>query len=263
MIRAFFNLKDLPFAKNICKDLLFASASFAEANKRLDYIKDNRGIFLLTGDPGVGKTTLVRSFLANLSSNYEAFYIPLATVSVFDFYHQLNTYLHKDFCHRKSALFASIQDAIKNLVTNRKVVPILIFDEAHLLKPDNFYELQLILNFDQDSTTPAIVILIGQSHLRDKLARSILVSFNQRITLKYHLIPLNKQETCNFIAHAMKIVGGSDALFSSQALEAVFNNSQGNIRLITKIASKSLFAAAYSNNSLVSEEHVFAATSEI
>jgi type II secretory pathway predicted ATPase ExeA len=264
MIPLHFNLKDIPFKKDCPTDSLFESSVFAEGAKRLDHIRTHRGLFLLTGDPGSGKTTLLRHFHHSLNENaYRTFYIPLATVTVMDFYRQLNHVLGGTRTHRKSEFFRNIQEGIKALVQNRKMVPVFIFDEAHLMKNENFSELQIILNFDFDSVMPAIVVLAGQSHLRDRLSREIFTSFDQRISLKYHLIPLGKQECAEYIHSALKQVGGNESIFSANALEAIFNNTQGNLRGIANLATKALLATALAKKNTVTEEEVFQASKEV
>jgi type II secretory pathway predicted ATPase ExeA len=264
MILIHFNLKDMPFKKDCPTDTLFTSSVFQEGVTRLDHIREHRGVFLLTGDPGSGKTTLLRHFHSHLNQNaYHTFYIPLATVTVMDFYRQLNHALGGTGTYRKADLFRNIQEGIKTLVQNRKIVPVFIFDEVHLMKNENFTELQILLNFEFDSVMPAIVILAGQSHLRDRLSREIFRSFDQRIALKYHLIPLGKKECTEYIHNGIKRVGGMDSIFSANALEAIFNNTQGNLREIASLATKALLATAIAKKNTVSEEEVFQASKEV
>jgi general secretion pathway protein A len=264
MIRSLFNLKKLPFQKDIPVDSLFESKSFKEASLRLDYIKENRGFMLITGEPGAGKSTLLRAFSDSLNTNsYKFFYIPLATVSILDFYRQLNFYLTGTRLSKKAQLFESIQEGIKNLVKSNKKVPVIIFDEVHLLKNENFNELQIIFNFDFDSLNPAIVILAGQSHLRDRMARDILASFRQRISIKHHMLELSKEQLTDFINHSMKYVGSSDTIFSDSAIEAIYNYTRGNIRETSNLALKSLYAAGTIGNLQVTEEEVFRASKEV
>ena len=249
MIRIHFNLKDIPFKKDCHPDNLFRSSIFVEGVKRFEHIREHRGLFLLTGDPGSGKTTLLRYFHNSLNENaYQTFYVPLATVSVTDFYRQLNHKLGCEKAHRKADLFRNIQEGIKALVQNRKIVPVFIFDEVHLMKNENFSELQIILNFDFDSVMPAIIVLAGQSHLRDRLSRDIFTSFDQRITLKYHMTPLVKNECTDYIHSALKQVGGTESIFSANALEAIFNNTQGNLREVANLTTKALLATAIAKN---------------
>ena len=237
MIKSFFKLKTYPFAKDISSQNVFRSNVFNELSSRLDYIKKNRGLLLLTGEPGVGKTVAVRAFVESLNPNlYFSSYIPLATVSQIEFYRQLNIKLTGNFLHRKVDLFNSIQHSIKDLVTNQKKVPVIIIDEAHLLKPENLYEIQIILNFDIDSTNPAIFIMIGQSHLRDKITQPIHISLNQRFSMKYHVIPMNKIETVDYINHRLTICGAKHNIFSDSACEAIFQNTGGVPRNIDNIA---------------------------
>lgn len=182
MIEVFFSLTGVPFNKSIKPEELFLSEPTKELLSRLEYMKQQRGIMLITGEPGTGKTTILRAFIDKLSQlSYQIFYVPLSTVNVLDFYRQINYYLGGEPLHLKSRLFTSIQKAIKDFVTHTKKIPIIIFDEAHLLKNENFFELQIISNFNMDSSDPALFILLAQSHLRDRLQRSFLSSFNQRI----------------------------------------------------------------------------------
>ncbi len=91
MIEAYWNLKGKPFDKAIKPQQLFISNNHAELMSRLDYIKNNRGLMLITGQPGVGKTTALRAFVSQLSElSFTTFYFPLSTVNVNDFYRQIN-----------------------------------------------------------------------------------------------------------------------------------------------------------------------------
>ena len=125
-------------------------------------------------------------------------------------------------------------------MTHTKKIPLIILDEAHLLKNENFFELQIMTNFNMDSTDPAIFVLAAQSHLRDRLARSFLNSFNQRIQLKYHLIPLQKDEVEPYLNHHLSLKGCQKSPFSQAAIEAIYKNSGGVPRLIGSLALKTM-----------------------
>ncbi|MEW6009623.1 MAG: AAA family ATPase [Candidatus Omnitrophota bacterium] len=264
MIKTFFKFKNIPFAKDIPTKQIFLSNSLKELLSRFDYLKQHRGLMLLTGQPGVGKSLALRSFVDSLNPNlYFIVYLPLTTISELEFYRQLCFQLTGQTYHRKTTCFNTMQNAIIDLVKNNKKVPVIIIDEAHLLLPQNLHEIQIILNFDIDSTDPALFILSGQTHLKDIISRPVHKSLNQRFSLKYTLMPLEKQEIKNYIIHHLSLVGCKEQLFSDSAIEALYLNSAGNPRDLGNLALKALTAAASLKKSNISEEEVYAASKEI
>ncbi len=250
MYRAFYQLQKTVNYKNIPVEHLFCSTGFKEAQARLDYMKDKGGFVLVNGASGVGKTTLLRSFVESLDSKFfKIAYAPLATVSVSDFYRQLAYLLCGQTLYKKDLLFRTIQHTIMEMAVNKKTIPIIIFDDAHFLKNENFFELQLLSNFNFDSLSPALFILIAQPHLQERLRRPVFDSFYQRISIKINLQPLSSQETHQFIAHVLKNASGSSSvhvssrnehLFTSQAIELILKRSGGIPRIITTIMEQAL-----------------------
>ncbi len=263
MIESYYNLKKLPFKKDIHHEDIFYSYASKECKERLEYMKQKRGIMLITGMPGVGKTLHIRSFVEKLNPNlYKALYIPLATVNTLDFYRQLCVKLGGEVQWKKSQLFESIQNSIKDYVSNNKKIPVIVFDEAHLCKNENFYELQIITNFNMDSADPALFILLGQPHLRDRLLRPIHQSFNQRISLKFHLPPLSKDETTAYIKHHLSLAGVSEPIFNENAIGALYQNSNGIPRIINDLAKKTMMIGASEKKDTLTEEDVYLASQE-
>jgi len=264
MIEAFYNLKRLPFQKDMPPKDMFVCPPTEELSKRLEHMKHKRGIMLVTGTPGTGKTLHVRAFVERLNPNlFKPVYTPLATVNIVDFYRQLSVLLGGESFYRKSQLFDSIQNSIRTYVVNNKKIPVIIFDEAHLLKIDNFYELQIITNFNMDSSDPALFILIGQPHLRERLLIPVLQPFNQRISLKYHLPALTKEETASYIHHHLALAGMKAPLFNENALNAVYQNSGGIPRMVNALCIKTMTLGAIEKKDALSEDEVFRATHEI
>jgi general secretion pathway protein A len=264
MFEAYWNLNGKPFDKTIKPENLFMSKNLAELSSRLDYMKNNRGIMLITGQPGTGKTTALRAFVNQLSDlSFKTFYVPLSTVNVNDFYKQINAHLGGEDFSRKSKLFESIQYRIKEMVSDFKKIPVFIFDEAHLLKNENFTELQLLLNFNMDSADPAIVIIAAQPHLADRLLRPVLRSFYQRITLKYQLLPLEKDELKPYMEHHLKLKGNQAFPFSDKAIDAIYKNTAGIPRVIASLALACMTLCMIENSQTITEEHVYKAAHEL
>lgn len=166
MYRPYYRLQKNVNHKDIAVEELFNSTGYKEARARLDYMKDKRGLVLVSGLSGVGKTTLLRSFAESLDpKSFKIDYVPLSTVSVNDFYRQLAYLLSGQTLYKKDILFRTIQQAITELAVNKKIIPIIIFDDAHFLKNENFFELQILSNFNFDSLSPALFVLIAQPHL--------------------------------------------------------------------------------------------------
>lgn len=263
MIKANFGFKKEPFGKDIETRDVFLSEPFKEVLSRLEYMKQHRGLMLITGEAGTGKTLAVRTFIESLNANlYLPIYIPLSTVSALGFYRQLNMKLTGEFLSRKVDLFHSIQNAVIDYVSNRNKVPVVVIDEAHLLKSENIDEIPIILNFDIDSVNPLLFIMLGQPHLRDKICQGTHTGLNQRFSLKFHFPFLDKKETAAYIEHRIKICGRKQDIFSEPAIEAIHQNTNGIPRAIDKLGLKALELAVEKKKETIGEEEIFAASKE-
>lgn len=261
---SFYNLTGSPFGKSIKREHMFRSAGFKEFSSRVEYLKQHRGLMLLTGESGVGKTTAIRSFVEELKPEFfKSVYLPLATVSSYEFYIQLNEALGGEYLFRKASLFSSIQNIILEYATIKKQIPVIIFDEMHLLRSQNFFELQMVLNFHYDSLDPAIVLLCGHSHLKDTLLRPVFSPINQRMRIKYEFSPLGLEETKEYIVHHLKLVGGTSKLFTDGAIEGIHNISSGIMRIINNIGTKALIGGALARKEVIDEELIYGVHTEL
>jgi general secretion pathway protein A len=264
MYKAYYGLTREPFPKDIEPEKMFKSDTFAELSGRLAYMKKQRGIMLITGEPGSGKTTAIRNFVTSLNTDrFFPLYLPLATVAIGDFYKQLNDALKGESCANKSALFKSIQERIMHHTFQLNKIPVIIIDEAHLLKNENFFELQIISNFNMDSLDPALFILVAQSHLNDRLARYYLESFNQRINMKFHINSLSPSEVAALIDHQMKTAGVSKQIFNENACKTIHSLSGGIVRKIGKLVDKSLSLGVSLKKDIITEDEVVVASKEL
>jgi type II secretory pathway predicted ATPase ExeA len=242
MIQPYYGLKKMPFPKELKTDQMFESFDVKEAFTRLQVLKQNRGIFCLTGEPGSGKTSVLRKFVEGLNpQTHTHCYTPHATVNRNDLYRQLNTLLRLPPRIRKSDLFDQIQRAITELHDQQGKTPVIILDETHLMDHDTLQELILITNFQMDSRVPFLLILIGQPDLRDKLKRRIHEPLNQRITLRYHMAGItDDEEARNYILHHLKLAGRSDPLFEDQAYPMIKQLGQGLPRKMGNLAQAAM-----------------------
>jgi len=183
-----FGLKKMPFDKTISESDLMETYDMKEALARFEHLKRCRGIMLLTGDPGTGKTCILRRMVKNLNpQNYHHCYTPHATISRTELYRQLSILFNLPPRFFKTSLYQQIQHAIIDLGRNQGKIPCIILDECHLMDDATLEELVLLTNFEMDSQLPFILVLSGLHELREKLNRRRHEALNQRITFRYHM----------------------------------------------------------------------------
>ena len=185
---AWFGLKRFPFDKNIKPSDALDTEPLKECLARLEYIKRRGGILLLTGDPGVGKTLVLRRYVQSLNENlFKTYYTPLSTLSRSDILYHLNRMLGLPHRLSKSAVYSQIQKTLLESKEQLGKTVLLIIDEAHLLQTGPLEELRLLTNFKMDSYDPFILVLSGQSDLRRVMEFAVMEPFNQRIAIRYHM----------------------------------------------------------------------------
>jgi type II secretory pathway predicted ATPase ExeA len=264
MMMAYFGLKRLPFVKELKSDQMFETFDTREAFTRLGYVRQNRGIMLLTGEPGAGKTSILRKFVETLNpQTHQHCYTPHVTVSRSELYRQLNMLLKLPPRVRKTDLFEQIQRAIIEMYENAGKTPVIIMDEMHLADHQMLQELILITNFQMDSKVPFILVLIGQPELRETLKRRIHEPLNQRITLRYHMAGLSPDETPPFIRHHLKVAGRSDPLFEENSFEVVHQLAHGLPRKIGNLAQAAMTLAMVKKRQTVDADCVVQASAGI
>jgi general secretion pathway protein A len=242
MIQAYYGLKKQPFQKELKTEAMFDSFDLREAFTRLQVLKQNRGIFCLTGEPGSGKTSVLRKFVEQLNpQTHSHCYTPHSTVNRNDLYRQLNLLLKLPPKLRKSDLFEQIQRAVTEFHERQGKTPVIILDEAHLMDHETLQELILITNFQMDSKVPFLLSLIGQPDLREKLKRRMHEPLNQRITLRYHMAGItNDEEARDYILHHLKLAGRQEPLFEEQAIPMIRQLGQGLPRKMGNLAQAAM-----------------------
>jgi type II secretory pathway predicted ATPase ExeA len=264
MFKSYFGMTAEPFPKDIPPQELFGSSQFKELSTRLEYLAKKRGIALVTGEVGSGKTTGIRALCNTLNpSLYKPLYLPNTTGSVLDLYKSLAELLGLIAPSSRAKLYIQIHQEIERLVESKKISPILIVDEAHLLRIEALEELRLLTNYHMDSRDYLSLILVGQAELRRKLGLNINEPLNQRITMRYHLEGLSRKELPLYLKHCLNRVGVTHPLFSEPAIEAIYQASKGIPRKVNLLAQTSLMACATKKSQIIDADHVREADTEI
>lgn len=254
---AWFGFKHYPFDKEIKTADVVDTPVLSETHARLDYMKRRGGIMLLTGDPGVGKTTAVRRFTDGLNENlFKVIYTPLSTLNRSDILRHINALLGLQNRFTKSGNYQQIQKELLDCREQRGRTIVLIIDEAHLLKPGPLEEIRLLTNFKMDSFDPFLLILSGQSDLKRMMDYAVMEPLNQRIRMRYHMTGLTLEDAIAYICSRLKWAGCSAPIFKEDALAAIHEFSYGFPRLIGNICEESLTYAMFCDKKTVDADMV-------
>ncbi len=247
MYTSFFGLNEKPFSITPDPRYLFMSEQHGEALAHLVYgVTESGGFMQLTGEVGTGKTTLVRSLLVNrMPDNADVAVVLNPQLSVIEFLATICEELHIDVPHNKGSVKAQTDALNRHLLAahadGRRTI--LIVDEAQNLSPAVLEQVRLLTNLETAKQKLLQIILIGQPELRDLLARNDLRQLAQRITGRYHLEPLSRDETARYIEHRLRVAGALGEVFDRAARREVFKLSQGVPRLINVICDRALLGA--------------------
>ncbi len=247
MYTSFFGLNEKPFSITPDPRYLFMSERHGEALAHLVYgVTESGGFMQLTGEVGTGKTTLVRTLLLNrMPSNADVAVVLNPQLSAREFLITI--------CEEIGIAVPTDRSSIKALIDtlNRHLLDahsdgrrtILVVDEAQNLAPDVLEEVRLLTNLETAKQKLLQIVLIGQPELRDLLARNDLRQLAQRITGRYHLEPLSRDESAQYIEHRLNVAGALGEIFDAGAKREVFRLSQGVPRLINVICDRALLGA--------------------
>lgn len=245
MYREFFGLKEKPFSVTSDPSFLFLSRVHNEALSHLAYgIKEKKGFLEITGEIGAGKTTLCRALLSRLDMSTKTAFIFNSTLPEL----QLLQAIVEDFGivperkNKVSLLKQFNKFLIEELSKDNNVV--LILDEAQNLKPSILEEIRMLSNLETDKAKLFQIVLVGQPELKSKLNSPALKQLKQRIGIRFHITPLEKDEVSKYIYHRLVVAGSNgDIKFSDDAIDAVYKYSGGIPRIINTVCDKALLLA--------------------
>jgi len=269
MYTNFFSLSELPFSIAPDPKYLFMSDRHREALTHLTHglggssVSSNGGFVLLTGEVGTGKTTVSRCLMADLPENTQLAFILNPTLSSQELLATICDQLKIRY-RKTGATLKTLTDKIsEKLLKNHAndINTLLIIDEAQHLEPQVLEQLRLLTNLETNTKKLLQVILIGQPELQQLLKRRDLRQLAQRITARYHLLPLDKDELTLYIKHRLSVADCHRALFNNSALAAIHQLSQGIPRLINLICHSALMEAYNSNNAVIDKKIIYKAAS--
>ncbi|HKY05026.1 MAG TPA: AAA family ATPase [Blastocatellia bacterium] len=241
MYQEFYGLRDIPF--NLAPDpsYLFRTDSLLEVFANLQYgIENGKGLVVVTGEVGTGKTTILRSMLQSLDRSILAAYIFNPILSTGEFF----DLLAGEFRLRPQASKAAMLRMLGYMLMSRHAQglrTVLVVDEAHLLPHHLLEEIRLLSNFETNREKLLQVILCGQPELHDLFAQPELRQLKQRVSLKCAIQPLSQHETAEYIGWRLRVAGARDEnMFDPAALRMIHQFSGGIPRIINNICDNAL-----------------------
>ncbi len=265
MCTHYFGLRQKAFTLVRNCDALFLSAQYREALAHLQQGVESEDCFLLlTGDVGMGKSTLCQCLLTVLPENCDVAVVTTPCISVLDLLtticHALHIRVRGDM--QQQDFLQALEDYLVEAKQQGRLV-VLLVDEA---QNSSLHQLEMLCSLTQfrvDQEQLLKVILIGQSVLSEILNQQDGSKISHYITSRYHLLPLDKRMTQVYVEHRLMVAGAKDRIFSKNALGSVFAYSHGIPRLIDALCSEAMEIASRQNNFLVTADHIEKASEKV
>ncbi len=267
MYLSFYGLAEKPFSITPDPRYLYLGGRHAEALAHLVYgISEAGGFIQLTGEVGTGKTTIIRSLLAKQPDNAEIALILNPRMNAPEFMltlcEELGILLPDDAVGSVKELVDILNRYLLKAHAQGKRV-VLIVDEAQNLSPEVLEQVRLLTNLETETQKLLQIILIGQPELRDMLARNDLRQLAQRITGRYHLDPLSRDESAAYVKHRLRIAGATTEIFTSGALAEMYRVAGGVPRLLNVVGDRALLGGYSEDRHVITAALVRKAAAEV
>ncbi|MDD5267684.1 MAG: AAA family ATPase [Methylococcales bacterium] len=265
MYNHYFHFSESPFSIAPDPHFMYMSPRHQEGLAHLLYgINFGGGFVALTGEVGTGKTTLCHCLLQQLPKNIDIALILNSKLNASE--------LLATICDELGIIYDKNRHSLKNLIDllNQHLLTahangrrtVLLIDEAQNLSMEVLEQIRLLTNLETSKTKLLQIILVGQPELKELLKRQDLRQLNQRITARYHLLPLSLDETRAYIHHRLKVCNGYPELFKENAIRKIYKLSSGVPRVINILCDRALLGAYSSSTFVITPKIVSGAANE-
>lgn len=253
-----------PFAADVRVEDLYPAPYLAATTERILYAIRLGAVSLITGEVGSGKSTALRYAASKLHpSQYKVVPVIATSGSLIEMLRQICIGLDVAYTYTSVARLAkTIRDVVAE-TARKKQIPVLVIDEANLVRLEVLAEIHTLIQFDMDSKPLMPVVLAGQNNLLDKLMYLTSRPLASRVIGRSHLEGLKAKDMEGYLKHHLEIAGIREQLFSDEAILAIHQGSGGLLRRANYLAKGALVAAAAEKCRVVAAEHVRIASTEI
>lgn len=262
--RSFFGFTREPFSQEIRTDELYLTSPLQASTERFHYAVNLGAICIITGEVGAGKSTALRYASSKLHpSQYRIISVIASTGSVPDILRQISLGLDVEVRTHSTAILLKTIRGILMEISQRKQTPVLVIDEAQLMRLEVFAQLHTLGQFEMDSKAVMSLILCGQNSLIDKLMYYTSRPIASRVVGRSYFEGLKLKEMTGYIGHHLEVAGIKEQLFSEEAILAIHQGAGGLLRRANILARGALIAATREKCRVVSAEHVRIASTEV
>ena len=245
MYEKYWGLTEKPFENTADPQFIYYAPQHEEAFTRLSYaVNEQKGSAVLTGVFGCGKTVIAQALIGSLSKGkYEIAFIVNPQLSHVELLREIvyDLGIKDNLPTLKTDIMHLLNERLHHNMDNGKKT-VVVIDEAHLLEDKLiFEELRLLLNLQAKSKFLLTLILLGQPELKEKIKN--IKQLEQRISVKYHLVALDREQTAKYIQHRLKVASAAKKIFEDETIDSIYDGSGGIPRRINQICDMALLTA--------------------
>lgn len=255
-----FGFHKMPFTREVGSQEYFDSKQIQESLGYLADVLKNRRSGAIIAPPGLGKTCLLRKLRQSLpESRFDFHYVKCSKLGKVDMYRELCIALGLPTKGTAPSLRLRIEEYFLSLSSSKAMVPVLLLDDAHEIRPDILVLLRILTNFEMDSKLLLSIILCGQKALRQTLKMPALEDVAKRLSHVATLQSLSKEESINYIRHRCSLAGQTQPPFDEGALLSIIEQTHGNMRAMDELCCKTLEIATHQGSKVCDSNQVLQA----